>query len=52
MVDTSRNPYMGFEPQQQRSILETVNNFMDCIAQGLEEGKVALTKAVRATLTA
>jgi hypothetical protein len=49
MVDTGRNPHMGFEPQQPRSTLETVNNFMDHIVQGLEEAKVALTKAKMST---
>jgi hypothetical protein len=43
MVDTGRNPCMGFEPQQPRLMLETVNDFMDGMAQGLEEAKVALT---------
>jgi hypothetical protein len=36
---------MGFEPQQPRLMLEMVNDFMDHIVQGLEEVKVALTKA-------
>jgi hypothetical protein len=45
MVDTSRTPHMGFEPQQPRSTLEMINNFMDHMAQGLEEAKVELTKA-------
>jgi hypothetical protein len=45
MVDTGRNPHMGFEPQQPRSMLESVNNFTDHMAQGVEEAKVALTKA-------
>jgi hypothetical protein len=36
---------MGFEPQQPWSTLEMVNNFMDHMAQGLEEAKVSLTKA-------
>jgi hypothetical protein len=45
MVDTSGNLCMGFEPQEPRSVLESVNDFMDCMAQGLEEAKVALTKA-------
>jgi hypothetical protein len=36
---------MGFEPQQPRSKLESVNEFADRMAQGLEEAKVALTKA-------
>jgi predicted helicase len=45
MVDTGRNTCMGFEPQQPRSTLETVNNFMDHMVQGLDEVKAALTKA-------
>jgi hypothetical protein len=45
MVDTGRSPHMGLEPQQPRSILETVNNSTDHMAQGLEKMKVALTKA-------
>jgi hypothetical protein len=45
MVDTGQNPHMGFEPQQPMLILETVNDFMDHMVQGLEEVKVALTKA-------
>jgi hypothetical protein len=36
---------MGFEPQQPCSKLESVNEFADRMAQGLEEVKVALTKA-------
>jgi hypothetical protein len=36
---------MGFEPQQPRSKLESVNKFTDRMAQGLEEAKAALTKA-------
>jgi hypothetical protein len=36
---------MGFEPQQPRSKLESVNEFADHMAQGLEEAKAALTKA-------
>jgi hypothetical protein len=36
---------MGFEPQQPRSKLESVNEFADRMAQGLEEVKAALTKA-------
>jgi hypothetical protein len=45
MVDTGRHPCMGFEPQQPRSKLESVNEFVDCMAQGLEEATAALTKA-------
>jgi hypothetical protein len=36
---------MGFEPQQPRYKLESVNEFTDRMAQGLEEAKAALTKA-------
>jgi hypothetical protein len=45
MVDTGRHLRMGFEPQQPHSKLESVNKFADRMAQGLEEAKVALTKA-------
>jgi transposase InsO family protein len=45
MTDTGRHPCMGFEPQQPRSKLESVNKFADRMAQGLEEVKAALTKA-------
>jgi hypothetical protein len=36
---------MGFEPQQPPSNLESVNEFMEHMALGIEEAKVALTKA-------
>jgi hypothetical protein len=39
MVDTRRHPHMGFEPQQPRSTLESVNDFAERIAQGIEEAK-------------
>jgi hypothetical protein len=45
IVDTGRHPRMGFEPQQPHSKLESVNEFADRMAQGLEEAKAALTKA-------
>jgi hypothetical protein len=45
MVDMGRHPHMGFELQQPHSKLESVNEFADCMAQGPEEVKVALTKA-------
>jgi hypothetical protein len=35
---------MGFEPQQPRSNLESVNKFAEHIALGIEEAKAALTK--------
>jgi hypothetical protein len=45
MVNTRRHPHMGFEPQQPQSTLESVNEFAECMAPGIEEEKVALTKA-------
>jgi hypothetical protein len=36
---------MGFEPQQPRSTLESANEFVECMALGIEEAKAALTKA-------
>jgi hypothetical protein len=41
---TGRHPHMGFEPQQPHSNLESANGFVECMAQGLEKAKVALTK--------
>jgi hypothetical protein len=45
MIDTGRHPHMGFKPHQPRSKLESVNEFMDRMAKGLEEAKSAITKA-------
>jgi hypothetical protein len=45
MVNTGRNPHMGFKPQQPRSTLKVVNDFIDHMAQGLKASKAALTKA-------
>jgi hypothetical protein len=36
---------MGFEPQQPRSNLESVNEFTERMALGIEEAKAALTMA-------
>jgi hypothetical protein len=36
---------MGFEPQQPQSTLESVNEFAEHMALGIEEAKAALTKA-------
>jgi hypothetical protein len=36
---------MGFEPHQPRSKLELVNEFVERMAQGLEEAKSAIAKA-------
>jgi hypothetical protein len=35
---------MSFEPQQPHSELESVNEFVECMALGIEEVKAALTK--------
>jgi hypothetical protein len=45
MIDTGCHPCIGFEPQQPQLKLESVNEFTDRIAKGLEEAKVALIKA-------
>jgi hypothetical protein len=45
MVDTGRNPCMGFEPQQLCSTLELVNDFAEHMALGIKEAKAAPTKA-------
>jgi hypothetical protein len=44
MVDTGRHPHIGFEPQQPHSNLESANEFVEHMTQGLEEVKAALTK--------
>jgi transposase InsO family protein len=44
MVDTGRHPHMGFEPHRPHSKLESVNEFAECMAQGLEEAKSAIAK--------
>jgi hypothetical protein len=45
MVDTGRHPHMGFEPRQPHSTLESANEFVEHMPLGIEEVKVALTKA-------
>jgi hypothetical protein len=45
MLDTRRNPHMGFEPQQPCSNLELVNEFAEHMALGIEKANAALTKA-------
>jgi hypothetical protein len=45
MVDTGRHPCMAFEPHWPRSKLESVNEFAERMAQGLEEAKSAIAKA-------
>ena len=45
LLDTGWIPRMGFEPGQQKSHLETVNEFKEWIEDALEEAKVALAKS-------
>jgi hypothetical protein len=45
MVDTRRHSCMGFEPHRLCSKLESVNEFTERMAQGLEEAKSAIAKA-------
>ena len=45
MVDNGRHPRMGFEPQQPRSHLKSVNDFAERMVEGLSEAKAALAKA-------
>jgi hypothetical protein len=45
MVDTSRHPCMGFEPNQPRSQVVEVTEFAERMAKGVEEARVTLTKA-------
>ena len=44
-LDTGRHPQMGFEPDQPRSWMETMNEFTDQMKATLEEAKSALTKS-------
>jgi len=44
MVDTRRNPRMGFEPQQACSSIITVNDFAERMKIGTDEAKAALVK--------
>jgi hypothetical protein len=44
MVDTGRHPCMDFESHRLRSKLESVNEFAERMAQGLEEAKSAIAK--------
>jgi RNase H-like domain found in reverse transcriptase/Integrase zinc binding domain/Reverse transcriptase (RNA-dependent DNA polymerase) len=45
LLDTGQIPHMGFEPDQQRSYLESVNEFKERMEDALEEAKAALTKS-------
>jgi transposase InsO family protein len=45
LLDTRRVPHMGFEPNQRKSHLESVNEFKEHMEAALEEAKAALTKS-------
>jgi len=45
LLDTGRVPQMGFEPDQPRPCMESVNDFKDRMTDSLEEAKVALAKS-------
>ena len=45
LLETGRLPRMGFEPDQPRSRLESVNKFTDQMKGMLEEAKAALAKS-------
>jgi len=45
MVDTGRNPQMGFESQQARLPIVTVNNFAEHMKIGTNKAKTVLAKA-------
>jgi len=45
LLDTGRIPRMGFEPNQRRSHVESVNEFTDRMKDTLEEAKAALVKS-------
>ena len=44
LLDTGRIPWMGFEPSQWRSHLESINEFKEWIEDALKEAKAALAK--------
>jgi len=45
LLDTRRVPHMGFEPRQNHSGLETVNEFMERMRAAIDEAKSAIRKA-------
>ena len=45
LLDTGRIPQMGFEPNQQRSHLKSVNKFKEQMEDAQKEAKVALAKS-------
>jgi len=45
LLDTGCIPRMGFEPQQNHSNLEMVNEFMERMRMAIKEAKSAICKA-------
>jgi len=45
LLDTGRLPHMGFEPRQNSSGLETVNEFMERMKMAIKEAKSVICKA-------
>ena len=45
LLDTGRIPCMGFKPDQQRSHVESINNFKEWMKDTLDEAKAALVKS-------
>jgi len=45
LLNTGRIPHMGFEPQQNHSNLETVNEFTERMRMAIEEAKSVICKA-------
>jgi len=45
LLNTRRLPHMGFEPQQNSSSLETVNEFMERMKMAIKEAKSMIYKA-------
>jgi len=45
LLDTGRVPRMGFEPRQNHSDLETVNEFMERMRAAIDEAKSTIRKA-------
>ena len=45
LLDMGRIPWMGFEPEQGRSHLESVNEFKEQMEDALTEAKAALAKS-------
>jgi len=44
LLDTGCIPHMGFEPRQNHSNLETVNEFMERMRMAIEEAKSTICK--------